>query len=62
MPSLRTKLFRYPGPGGWHFVTVPRKHAPAPTESWGRTPARATVDGAKWVEQGVQYTESLPKK
>jgi hypothetical protein len=48
MPSFRAKLFRYPGPGGWHFVTVPPKHAPPPTEAWGRTPVHASVDGISW--------------
>lgn len=41
-------LFRVPGPGGWVFATVPAEHAPAVTLGWGRTPVRATVDGATW--------------
>jgi hypothetical protein len=48
MPSFRAKLFRYPGPGGWTFVTVPAKHAPPPGGAWGRTPVQATVDGTTW--------------
>lgn len=48
MPTFRTKLFRYPGPGGWHFLTVPKKYAPPPTEAWGRTPVHAVVDGIGW--------------
>jgi hypothetical protein len=45
---FRTRLFKYPGPGGWHFATVPDRHAPPVTEGWGRTPVRATVDGHTW--------------
>ncbi len=41
-------LFRWPGKGGWHFVPVPDKFAPPVTHGWGRTPVRATVDGASW--------------
>jgi len=41
-------LFKYPGPGGWHFATVPAKLAPPVTHGWGRTPVMATVDGATW--------------
>lgn len=48
MAAFRTKLWRYPGPGGWHFALVPEKHAPAPTHGWGRTPVTATVDGHTW--------------
>jgi hypothetical protein len=48
VPSFRARLFRYPGPGGWHFVTVPAKHAPPPTEAWGRRPVHATVDEWAW--------------
>lgn len=46
--SFRGKLFRYPGAGGWHFVTVPEKHAPLATHAWGRTPVTAIVDGQEW--------------
>lgn len=46
--SFRAKLFRYPGPGGWHFARIPKKHAPAVTHGWGRTPVVATVDGHTW--------------
>jgi hypothetical protein len=48
VPAFRAKLFRWTGPAAWHFVTVPKKHAPPPTEGWGRTPVRATVDGIAW--------------
>lgn len=46
--EFRSTLFRYAGPGGWHFATVPAKYAPPVTHGWGRTPVRATVDGHAW--------------
>ena len=42
------KLFRYPGKGGWTFVTVPKKYTPPVTHGWGRTPVVATVDDYQW--------------
>jgi hypothetical protein len=46
--TFRGKLYRYPGPGGWHFVDIGRKHAGAlrarPKETkvgWGYIPVRA---------------------
>lgn len=48
MASFRAKLWRYPGPGGWTFAKIPKKHAPAVTRGWGRTPVTATVDGRTW--------------
>ena len=46
--SFRAKLWRYPGKGGWHFVTLPEKYAPPVTHGWGRTPVVATLDGHEW--------------
>jgi hypothetical protein len=46
--EFRSKLFRVPGKGGWVFAPVPKKHAPAVTVGWGRTPVHATVDGKSW--------------
>jgi hypothetical protein len=45
---FKAKLFRYPGPGGWHFAPVPDRCAPPVTHGWGRTPVRACVDGTCW--------------
>lgn len=45
---FRGKLWRFPGKGGWHFVTVPGRYAPPVTHAWGRSPVRATVDGHAW--------------
>jgi hypothetical protein len=46
--AFRAKLWRYPGKGGWHFVTLPEQFAPPVTHGWGRTPVAAVVDGHKW--------------
>ncbi len=40
---FRTKLFKYPGKGGWTFATVPKKHAPSAKLAWGRTPVIASL-------------------
>ena len=52
IPSLAVaftaRLWRYPGKGGWHFVTLPDKYAPPVTHGWGRTPVLAVVDGHEW--------------
>jgi len=47
--GFTTRLFRYPGKGGWTFAPIPGRHAPPATRPWGRTPVRATVDGREWV-------------
>jgi predicted DNA-binding protein (MmcQ/YjbR family) len=41
-------LFKWPGPGGWHFAPVPKPLAPPVTRAWGRTPVEATVEGHTW--------------
>ena len=46
--KFKAALFRYPGMGGWTFVTVPDRLAPPVTHGWGRTPVQATVDGTQW--------------
>jgi Domain of unknown function (DUF1905) len=43
-----SRLFRYPGKGGWTFAPIPKKLSPPVTRPWGRTPARAIVDGVAW--------------
>jgi hypothetical protein len=45
---FKSKLLRYPGPGGWTFARIPETHAPPVTDGWGRTPVRAVVDGCSW--------------
>ncbi|HET7228805.1 MAG TPA: DUF1905 domain-containing protein [Longimicrobium sp.] len=41
-------LWKYPGQGGWHFVTLPDEYAPSSTYAWGRAPVVASVDGYEW--------------
>jgi hypothetical protein len=45
---FRATLWRYPGKGGWHFVTIPDQYAPRATHGWGRTPVHAIVNGHAW--------------
>lgn len=62
-----SKLFRFPGAGGWHFARVPKKHAPPVMASFGRTPVRANVDGKTWDTSVWRDTKhgtllAVPKK
>jgi hypothetical protein len=60
---FKAKLFRYPGKGGWHFVQVPHRLAPAFTLAWGRAPVEAEVDGVSWrtsVWRGTDGKTLLP--
>jgi hypothetical protein len=53
VPPIATRftatLLRVPGKGGWTFVEVPARHAPAARHAWGRAPVVATVDGHRWA-------------
>ncbi len=67
MPRFKATLWRYPGPGGWHFVTVPKRHAPPVTHGWGRTPVRARVDGkafdtSVWRDRRHGTLLAVPKR
>lgn len=46
--EFTARLYRWPGKGGWTFVTVPEEFAPQVTHRWGRTPVLASVDGHEW--------------
>lgn len=46
--AFTSELIRFPGQGGWTFAVVPSEYAPTVVLGWGRTPVRATVDGASW--------------
>ncbi len=46
--AFKSRLFRYPGAGGWTFAKIPKKYALPVTHAWGRTPVIATVDGHTW--------------
>ena len=41
-------LWKYPGKGGWTFVTLPEEMIPPVTAAFGRTPVLAEVDGRQW--------------
>lgn len=56
--SFVAALFRYEGPGGWHFAPVPERCAPRATHAWGRTPVTATVDGHTWETSVWRDTKS----
>lgn len=65
--TFRAKLWRYAGPGGWHFVTVPERLAPPVTHGWGRTPVDATIDGTSWKtsvwrDKGKRTLLAVPKR
>lgn len=64
---FESRLFRYPGKGGWTFAPVPASHAPPVTEGWGRTPVVATVDGVRfetsvWRDRSHGTLLPVPKK
>ncbi len=53
--KVRSKLWLYPGPGGWHFITLPSKHAREIKMSlrgmrhgWGSVPVKATIGKTAW--------------
>lgn len=46
--TFSARLWKYPGKGGWHFVTVPEQHAPPVAHGWGRTSVTASVDDREW--------------
>lgn len=65
--DFTSDLVKYPGPGGWHFATVPDRYAPPVTHQWGRTPVTATVDGhtwktSVWREKSGRVLLAVPKK
>lgn len=66
--TFSATLFRFPGPGGWHFAPVPKGKSPPVTHGWGRTPVVATVDGVRWKTSVWWDTKSqrtllaVPKK
>lgn len=53
--KLRSTLWRYPGPGGWHFITLPPKLAKTIKilpgnirRGWGSFPVQATIGKTSW--------------
>ena len=53
--TVRSRLWQYPGPGGWHFITLPKKRAGeirrlyrgAP-RGWGSVRVTATIGTTAW--------------
>lgn len=48
-------LWRYEGPAGWHFLSLPkslsneiRKNLGGEEEGWGRLKCNATIGGSEW--------------
>jgi hypothetical protein len=53
--TLRSKLWLYPGLGGWHFVTLPRNrakeikmHVGGIRRGWGSLPVTVTIGRTTW--------------
>lgn len=53
--KVRSKLWLYPGVGGWHFITLPLKQAKVIKASrhgtrrgWGSLPVKATIGKTIW--------------
>ena len=53
---MRAKVWRYPGPGGWHFVTLSarasgllRHSANVPRAGWGSIRVRAKLGASEWA-------------
>jgi hypothetical protein len=53
--TISAEIWRYPGKGGWHFVTLPAEQSSeiraifaAAANAWGSLPVVATIDGTQW--------------
>lgn len=52
--TCRSKLWLYPGPGGWHFITLPVKYAKTikallhGVRGWGSLRVNATIGKTSW--------------
>ncbi len=65
--TFEAPLWRYPGPGGWFFVTVPPDRVFPVVAPFGRTPVDACVDGhtwrtSTWRDATGQVVLAVPKK
>jgi hypothetical protein len=52
---LRGVVWKYPGPGGWHFVSLPKSRSAALKQmpglnrvGWGNIPVRAKIGTSEW--------------
>lgn len=53
--KIRAKVWLYPGPASWHFVTIPKKQSRDIKKSfgelargWGSLPVQVTVGKTSW--------------
>jgi hypothetical protein len=53
--KMQAKVWLYPGPAGWHFVTLPRKQSDEIRSSfrsarggWGSMPVIASIGETSW--------------
>jgi hypothetical protein len=53
--QFSSKLWRYPAPGGWHFISLPQKISKeirsafkSEEEGWGRLKATARIGNSEW--------------
>jgi hypothetical protein len=53
--KLHSKVFRYPGMSGWHFIGIPKKqseeikkHFGTHAKGWGSLPVHVTLGKTKW--------------
>ena len=53
--KARVKVWLYPGPGGWHFVTLPKNQSEqikvrfaGHQVGWGSLPIAATIGATTW--------------
>lgn len=53
--EFTAKIWLYEGPGGWHFVSLPkdlakeiRDHLKSEEEGWGRLKATAAIGSSEW--------------
>ena len=66
--TFRATLWRYPGPGGWTFVTLPAEWALPVTGAFGRTPVQARVEGgvpwptSVWQDKVHGTILAIPKR
>lgn len=59
------EIWRYPGKGGWHFITVPRplslrikaEHGGL-DQGWGSLPVKATIASSAWKTSLFPDTKS----
>jgi hypothetical protein len=52
---VRAEAWLYPGPGGWHFITLPKQQSEEIREifgtdsrAWGAQPVEATLGETTW--------------